>query len=77
MMYKLLHFLFGWDYISWHNTVAYGVARIYKNPNGTVYYWRYKTTQLLDVITQPKQVIWLTCSSDKYFKEAICPDNSK
>lgn len=35
-MYKLLNYLFGWDYIAWDNTVARGVARVFTTPDGDV-----------------------------------------
>lgn len=66
MIYKILNKLFGWDYIYWQNTCAQGIARVYKSPDGIVYYYRYKTTKLIDKITNQKQVIWLTCKPEKY-----------
>ena len=65
-MWKLLNKLFGWDYIQWRNTADSGVARVYKSPSGQAYYWRYKTTKVIDRINDPKQVVWLTCPSSKY-----------
>jgi hypothetical protein len=69
-MYKLLNTLFGWDYIAWRNSAAQGIARVYKLPDGTTFYWRYKCTKVLDVILTPGQVIWLTCDSTKYIKDS-------
>lgn len=68
-MWRLWNFLFGWDYISWKNTADQGIARVYKEewPTERVFYVRYKITQLIDVINNPEQVVWLTCSSNKYF----------
>jgi len=68
-MYKILHKLFGWDYIQWRNTADRGIARVFIAKDKRVYYWRYKNTKLLDLITNPKHVIWLTCSPTKYFNE--------
>ena len=76
-MYKLWHFLFGWDYIYWQNSVANGIARVHKTPDGQPYYYRYKLTKLIDIIPSPsvkqpwynKPVMWLTCSPSKYFPE--------
>ena len=68
MIYKLLHKLFGWDYIAWRNSADSDIARVRVTPMGEVYYWRYKLTKIADVITDPKKVMWLTCHSDKYFK---------
>lgn len=67
-MYKLLNIIFGWDYIYWKNSADQGVARVYKNKDGIIYYCRYRITSLIDVIKDPDQVIWLTCSKKKYFE---------
>jgi len=66
-MYKLKHYLFGWDYIVWRNSCDGGIARVHKTKDGTVWYWRYKITHLIDRITDPKDVIWLTCHPKDYF----------
>jgi hypothetical protein len=66
MIYKLLHNLFGWDYVYWQNSCDYGVARIYKDGEGNPFYWQYKTTSLAKKINSPSDVMWLTCKSDKY-----------
>ena len=67
MIYKLLNKLFGWNYIYWRNSADQGVARVFVSRDGKVYYWRYKTTKVMDIITDPKDVVWLTCHPDKYF----------
>ena len=69
MGWKLLNKLFGYDYIAWNNHAASGVARVQKDGNGIPYYFRYKNICLTDRITSAEQVIWLTCSSEKYLKE--------
>ena len=66
-MYKLLNYLFGWDYIAWDNSVARGVARVFTTPDGNVCYWRYKSIKVIDIINKPNEVIWLTCPPSKYF----------
>lgn len=69
-MYKLWHKLFGWDYIHWENSADSGIARVHKNDDGVVWYWRYKSTRCIAVI--PKVfygIVWLTCSASKYLKE--------
>lgn len=73
MIYPLLHWLFGWDYICWHNSVSYGVARVHaEEGTGRVWYWRYKNIALIDVIKEPSQVVWLTCAPTKYgWKEKV------
>lgn len=68
-MWKILHALFGFDYVHWENSADEGIARVYIY-NGKVYYWRYKITNVLDEIKNPDQVVWLTCGSEKYFKVA-------
>lgn len=73
MLYQLLNKLSGWDYIYWHNCITHGIARVHSAKCGRVYYWRYKSISVLDVIKNPNEVIWLTCPPSKYFKntEAI------
>ena len=66
MMYKIKHFLFGWDYIQWRNTADQGIARVIKLPDGRIVYWKYKSTQLLDEITDRTKVYWLTCKPSKF-----------
>lgn len=66
-MYKLYKYLFGWDYIHWSDSADQGVARVHKTLDGNVWYWRYKITSIVDEIKSPDEVIWLTCSSLKYF----------
>lgn len=72
--YKLLNYLFGYDYIQWHNSADSGIARVQKDGNGVVLYFRYKSTKVVDRINNPKEVIWLTCSPDKFFSDKV--DNS-
>jgi hypothetical protein len=67
-LFKILHKLFGWDYIFWENTADTGIARIHQDCDGTIWYWRYKNIKIIDKIKSPKQVLWLTCPSTKYFK---------
>lgn len=66
MIYKILHKVFGWDYVYWRNTVDSGIARVHLTHNGVPFYWRYKTIKLADKITYRNQVMWLTCSPYKY-----------
>lgn len=68
-MYRLMHFLFGFDYVQWQNAVDQGVARVHVDGLGRVFYWRYRSTKVADVITRPDQVLWLTCHPEKYFKQ--------
>lgn len=68
MIYSILHRLFGWDYIQWRNGVDEGVARVRVDGMGRVWYWRYRSTKVADFISKPEQVLWLTCSPDKYFR---------
>jgi len=74
MIWKLCHKLFGWDYIHWENSADYGVARVHKSPEGTVWFWRYKNVKCCDVITSAKggssfKVVWLTCKASDYLEE--------
>lgn len=65
-MYRLLHWLFGWDYVQWRNSADQGIARVHTDGTGRVFYWRYRNIGLADTITHPTDVLWLTCSPSKY-----------
>lgn len=81
MIRRLINSLFGrgvgehecGDTIYWENGVDQGIARVHVAPDGTVYYWRYPLTKVLDRITDPKRVIWLTCHPSKYFPQEPTP----
>ena len=64
-MYWLLNFLFGWDYVYWESSTSSGVARVVILHDGKVAYWPYSFR--LVVISEPSGIVWLTCSSSKYF----------
>lgn len=66
MIYHVLNYLFGWDYIQWMNSCDQGVARVHRDGAGVVWYWRYKGIRLADRIRSAEQVLWLTCSPSKY-----------
>ena len=66
LVINILNSLFGYDYVQWKNTAAQGVARIHTDGNGKVFYFRYKCTKVCDVIREADQVLWLTCSPQKY-----------
>lgn len=72
-MWRLMHLLFGWDYIAWRNSADQGVARVRLDGLGRVWYWRYRTTSLADFVREPNQVLWLTCSPEKYFTVSTTP----
>jgi len=67
-MYKLLHFLFGWDYIYWKNSADRGIARVFLTRDGRCCYYRYKSVGLIDEIKSPAQVLWLTCPPENYIQ---------
>lgn len=68
-MWRLLHFLFGWDYVHWSNTADQGIARVYVAADGTVYYWRYRACLIMDRIPDSyTRITWLTCGESKYIK---------
>lgn len=68
-MWKLWNKWFGWDYIQWRNSAAMGVARVNTDGNGVTWYWRYKNIGVADRVTDKDQVIWLTCSPNKYMNK--------
>lgn len=69
MLYKILNFIFGYDYIYWKDSASQGIARVRVLEDGTVYYWYSVVLRFFEEIETPDQVKWLTCSSNKYFKE--------
>lgn len=66
MIYSILNFLFGWDNIIWKNSADSGIARIRKDGNGRVWYWRYWAIKYADRVFKADAVIWLTCEPSKY-----------
>ena len=68
-MYKILNWLFGWDYVFWKNVWTWGISRVNTSKAGMLWYW---TDDLLDKeateLFDPTEVIWLTCHPSKYFK---------
>jgi hypothetical protein len=66
--YKILNYLFGWDYILWSNSADQGISRVITLHDGTLGYWRYKYTTCFDEIIRPRDVRWLTCDPEKYIK---------
>ena len=68
MLYKILHKLFGWDYIYWDNIADTGIARIHVDAENKPFYWRYKSTKVLDNVDgTDSKIRWLTCPRSKYF----------
>ena len=61
----------GWDYIQWSNSCDSGIARVYKDRAGVVYYWRYRSSKVADRILKPEQVLWLTCEPKEFFQENV------
>ncbi len=68
MIWQALHLLFGWDYVAWRNSADQGVARVRRDGMGRAYYFRYKSTELVDLVADPKHVVWLTCAPEKYMQ---------
>jgi hypothetical protein len=67
MFYKLLHKIFGWDYIVWTNTADSGIAQIRIDGAGRYYYWRYRVTRVADFVEGNTDIkLWLTCPPEKY-----------
>jgi len=76
-MWKLLNFIFGWDYVHWKNSADQGIARVFRDASGRPVYWRYKITKVLDVIEEENQVTWLTCRPSKYLPPVLVCDDRK
>ena len=68
-MYKLWHKLFGWDYVAWRNSADQGISRVHTDGDGVAFYWRYKSTKVADRIKTREDVLWLTCTPEKYLEE--------
>jgi hypothetical protein len=68
-MWRLMHKLFGWDYVQWRNATDQGIARVHVEGTGRVWYWRYKGSHVADVIADRRQVLWLTCKPGKYMQQ--------
>lgn len=73
-MWKLKHRLLGWDYIQWRNIYRQGIARVHVDGMGRAYYWSYPGQKVAEVISQPDQVLWLTCRPHKYIAAALVID---
>lgn len=67
-MYKILNYLFGWDYVAWQNTCAHGIARVQVNGDGEPFIFYYKITNAWKSLKNPGHfnINWLTCSPKKY-----------
>jgi hypothetical protein len=70
MTYKILHKLFGWDYIEWRRKYSHGISRVHKSKTGHVFYiaessWCKYVLEKVEIY-YPDDVIWLTCKPDKY-----------
>lgn len=66
-MWKLKHWLFGWDYVKIRYAFDYHVRRIRTSYNGVHYcnWWG----DILYLTDNFRDKIWLTCNPDKYIKE--------
>ena len=68
MIYKILHYLFGWDYVYWkyaYYCVHTGISRIRFDAEGKIYFWR--DDEIIH-IKNKEDVVWLTCKPEKYLK---------
>lgn len=71
MIYKLLNKLFGWDYVIWSYSGDHGIARVQVDGMRRVWRWHFKPTRWYEFIEDPTEVIWLTCSPNKYFPPSL------
>lgn len=69
MLYQLLHWAFGWDYIAWQNSVDQGISRVMVDHTGAVWFWKYRAIHLPEKVSRPSDVLWLTCHPSKYLPE--------
>lgn len=68
-MYKILNWLFGWDYIYLEDSYGQGISRVKKDAEGNPIYTPNFIFPRIEKIYNPDNVIWLTCSREKYFKK--------
>lgn len=73
-MWRLLHFLFGWDYIYWRGLADWGIARVHVAADGTVFYWQSRVCCVLGKIERADDVVWLTCLPEKYIGASERPE---
>jgi len=66
MLYRVLHKLFGWDYIHWGTTQSWGITRVYVDGDG-VPYFHSKYGRIYKPDGGACEVIWLTCPRTKYY----------
>ena len=67
MIYKIMNYIFGWDYIVWNYCGGKGVSRIRVLPNGNIYYLRHGAYDSFQEINKESDVkAWLTCDKSKY-----------
>ena len=55
MIYRLLNYIFGLDFIIWSDDGYNGTARVYKNKDGVIFYYRCRSTN--DVYEIPARSI--------------------
>lgn len=73
-MYRILNYLFGWDYVTWEDCLYKGVSRVRVLPNGKPYFLKYGSNSNFEYITKENNgstVIhaWMTCDPSKYISE--------
>jgi len=83
MIYKILNKLFGWDYIQTYYFPDVNISRVQVDGMRRVWHWQvYRRHSSLDIeykptnkeaiiIERPEDVIWLTCSPNKYFPPSV------
>lgn len=73
MTYKILNYIFGWDYVYWEEgeyRKAYGTSRIFVAKDGRRVFWQKIEKggpKKLQLIKRGQEVVWLTCPPEKYF----------
>lgn len=79
MIYKILHKIFGWDYVHWSSGAYSGIARVRVDGNGNPFIFRFGKQDVLKLYNPPYNTVniitWLTCSSNKYIMSHETPKN--
>ena len=70
-MWKIMHKLFGNDYVYWDNGTSNRVCKIYTTPFGEPYIHPYAFLSVIYFIKNidPNNITFLTCDKNKYIKD--------
>ena len=73
-MWRILNFIFGWDYVLWTTRYNYGISRVFVDHACNAYcFMKYNHPSFgrekgVAKIDGANKFIWLTCHHTKYLK---------